>query len=74
MPGVPQQVTVIAYDLVMMNNNDDMIRVDGSYLCPECGLPLCGEQCEAGPWHSRECQIFSRSDSFDVSLFSLSDK
>ena len=43
-----------------------MSRVDGSYLCPECGLPLCGEKCVAGPWHRRECQIFSRSDSFDV--------
>lgn len=45
------------------DDNDD--RVDGSFLCPECGLPLCGEQCGAGPWHRRECQVFSRSDSFE---------
>ena len=38
-----------------------MNRVDGSYLCPKCELPLCGELCSAGPWHRPECSVFSRS-------------
>ena len=41
-----------------------LIRVDGSYLCPECELPLCGERCGAGPWHRPECSVFSRSVSY----------
>ena len=31
-------------------------RVDGSYLCSKCNLPLCGEQCTNGPMHLPECQ------------------
>lgn len=58
--------------MTMINDKLTMIlmmtlsRVDGSYLCPDCELPLCGEQCRAGPWHRPECEIFSRSEFFDV--------
>ncbi len=29
----------------MMHYLVDLCRVDGSYLCPLCELPLCGEKC-----------------------------
>ena len=32
--------------------------VDGSYICPGCGLPMCGDQCSRGEWHKGECRIF----------------
>ena len=35
--------------------------MDGEYTCPECGLPLCGLVCGGGPWHTPECEVFSRS-------------
>ena len=47
--------------VIMMMMMMIMSRVDGSYLCPKCELPLCGEQCSAGPWHRPECSVFSRS-------------
>ena len=34
-------------------------RVDGSYLCSKCNLPLCGDQCTGGQYHRPECQVFS---------------
>ena len=35
--------------------------MDGSYLCPECNFPLCGEMCAYGGEHAdRECKVFSR--------------
>ena len=35
-------------------------RVDGSYLCPDCDLPLCDEACyEKRDQHKVECQILS---------------
>ena len=40
---------------------DCMRKVDGSYLCPECNFPLCGEMCAYGGEHAdRECKVFSR--------------
>ena len=39
---------------------DCMRKVDGSYLCPECNFPLCGEMCAYGEEHaSRECKVFA---------------
>ena len=36
------------------------LKVDGSYLCPECNFPLCGEMCAYGGEHAdRECKVFS---------------
>ena len=37
-----------------------LLPVDGSYLCSKCDLPLCSEDCENGPNHKPECQIFSK--------------
>ena len=28
-----------------------LLPVDGSFLCPDCCLPLCGEKCVGGPHH-----------------------
>ena len=42
-------------------------RVDGSYLCSKCNLPLCGEQCTNGPMHLPECQA-SRKNTFQASF------
>ena len=32
-------------------------RVDGSYLCVNCGWPLCDQNCQVGPDHQEECQF-----------------
>ena len=32
-------------------------KVDGSYLCGMCNLPMCGEACQVGPTHYNECQV-----------------
>jgi len=37
-------------------------RVDGSFLCHHCNLPLCSENCRDGPRHKPECQMFSTMD------------
>jgi len=29
--------------------------------CIGCGLPLCGPQCQGGPWHRSECQVFKEA-------------
>ena len=29
--------------------------VDGSYMCPECGWPMCDEKCAKGRSHEIEC-------------------
>ena len=29
--------------------------VDGSYMCPECGWPMCEEKCAKGRSHEIEC-------------------
>ena len=34
-------------------------RVDGSYTCPDCGLPVCDAECAAGDLHRPECGFFS---------------
>ena len=37
-------------------------RVDGSYLCPDCGLPLCGDECHRNKkYHARECEVFANT-------------
>ena len=35
----------------------------GGWLCTSCGWTLCGEQCEAGRWHSIECQVLTTAQS-----------
>ena len=59
-------MVIIINDNMMIMMIMTLSRVDGSYLCPDCGLPLCGEQCGAGPWHRPECEIFFRSEYYDV--------
>lgn len=63
----PNEVIIIDRPAVLGPNYETeavclecLSRVDGSYLCPECELPLCGERCGAGPWHRPECSVFSR--------------
>jgi len=29
--------------------------------CLGCGMPLCGDQCQGGPWHRSECQVFKEA-------------
>ena len=36
------------------------LQVDGSYLCPNCNLPMCEEMCAFGEEHTKECQIFEK--------------
>jgi len=31
--------------------------VDGRFVCPRCGWPMCGPQCCAQPGHAAECQV-----------------
>ena len=41
-------------------------RVDGSYLCPDCQLPLCGQLCyekKGGHHATAECQVFRETPS-----------
>ena len=38
-----------------------LIPTDGSFLCPQCSLPLCGPDCLDGPFHKPECQVFSKA-------------
>jgi hypothetical protein len=39
-----------------------MYRVNGDYLCPDCGLPLCDEKCYvAKKYHSIECHMFANT-------------
>lgn len=34
-------------------------RVDGSFLCPDCQLPLCGKGClQKRVYHAPECKVF----------------
>lgn len=33
---------------------------EDTYVCPECGLPVCEEMCAYGEEHQKECQIFSK--------------
>ncbi len=33
---------------------------EGSYLCPNCNLPMCEEMCAFGEEHSKECEVFSK--------------
>ena len=37
----------------------------GGWRCSSCGWTLCGQQCEAGRWHSIECQVLSQSAQAD---------
>ena len=37
-----------------------LLPVDGSFLCPECDLPLCSTNCVGGINHQPECKIFSQ--------------
>ena len=32
-------------------------RVDGSYLCGLCNMPMCSEACQVGSTHYNECQV-----------------
>ena len=34
-------------------------KVDGSFTCPRCQFPLCGEQCVGKRLHKAECEIFA---------------
>ena len=34
-------------------------KVDGSYTCTNCGLPVCNARCEKGPLHRPECEYFA---------------
>ena len=37
-------------------------RVDGSYLCPDCQLPLCDQRCyEKRLHHAPECKVFQNT-------------
>lgn len=36
-----------------------MGRPDGTFLCHQCDMPLCSEECRDGPRHKPECQMFS---------------
>eukprot|EP00095_Tigriopus_kingsejongensis_P008846 snap_masked-scaffold15_size728074-processed-gene-2.0 protein:Tk08846 transcript:snap_masked-scaffold15_size728074-processed-gene-2.0-mRNA-1 annotation:"protein isoform a" len=39
-----------------------LVPVDGSFLCPICGLPLCGEKCfQAAKYHPAECGLLSNT-------------
>ena len=41
----------------------DDFQVDGSYLCPKCGFPMCEEMCAYGEDHSSlECPVFAAMD------------
>lgn len=31
--------------------------VDGRFVCPRCGWPMCGPECCSKPQHTAECQI-----------------
>ena len=34
-------------------------KVDGSFACPRCQFPLCGDQCVGKRLHKAECEIFA---------------
>ncbi len=54
----------ILYKNYFLANLATPSRVDGSYLCPSCGLPLCGEACFLSRRNHRpECEVFSSSSS-----------
>ena len=36
-----------------------LLKTDGNYSCPICELPLCGNECTAGPAHKFECDFFT---------------
>jgi len=36
-------------------------RVDGSSLCPGCGCPLCGDQCDEISAHEAECELLAKN-------------
>ena len=41
-----------------------LLPVDGSFLCPECNLPLCNEACyEKRGYHSAECELLKATPS-----------
>jgi len=48
-------------------------KVDGSYQCPKCQFPLCGEKCADKRIHKAECQIFSKLEK-KVNFSNLSEK
>ena len=35
-------------------------KVDGTFLCPNCQFPLCGEKCVGKNLHKDECAIFAK--------------
>jgi len=35
-------------------------KVDGTYFCPKCKFPLCGEKCVDKKLHKSECEIFAK--------------
>eukprot|EP00093_Oithona_nana_P005600 05600.XXX_90784_92820_1 [CDS] Oithona nana genome sequencing. len=39
---------------------DCLKPVNGEYVCPQCGYPMCNLQCSSGRNHSLECEILSR--------------
>ena len=41
-----------------------LLPVDGSFLCPECNLPLCNEACyEKRGYHNAECELLKATPS-----------
>jgi len=40
-----------------------LLPADGSFLCPNCEMPLCGVDCVNGPHHQAECTIFQNMPS-----------
>ena len=43
-------------------------KVDGGYLCPECGMPMCAEECSESAGHRhRECGLLREGDSIMLS-------
>ena len=43
-------------------------RVDGSCLCPGCGCPLCGDQCDEISAHEAECELLSKNKVIPASI------
>ena len=63
----PMELILVDEPAVVGPNHDTrpacmecLLPVDGSFLCDDCGLPLCGsEKCSAGKFHrSLECRLF----------------
>ena len=37
-------------------------KIDGSYICKGCRIPMCNEECSKGEYHLAECEFFRQRD------------